>query len=835
MTEKMVDPAGIPQFTGNLEQLAKDASGLRGAATGIRSGGADVHSRFQMLGAYYIAPEAEDLFSTTEPVMDKADTFAADLETVADALDTFASEVRPLAEKLVSLRENARKFVASVEGDDDWTDDGDKTDRNNELVADVTATRAAFEAAERRAASKISALVGGPRFIEDDGSHKATEQTVMYGYDADLLKQAKDLPWGSPVSQTRPDNLGGHLTSFFYDGFVKNGAVASVEGLGRLVGIGGSAKDAWQGLYDVSAGAGHYLMKPTDWMLDQTMFATEDTADMKRQKTAFREFGKAFVAWDQWEEHPAQAAGTVTFNALTFAAGPLGAVAKGGSAAAKAGAATGKVGLGTKAAGIGAKIGTYADPFSAALAVGGKAVGKVPTIAELTSRLTAKAETTPEIQGVHSVLEVGGHKVLVKDGQFLPLNAEGRPIRDTARSEAASTQRAAPDHTPSDRNLTLVGTGARGPEPVAHVGGHNPSQATHDAHGGGGGPDSPRHQNNGYADGASRSRPDDASFTSGATKSNTGASADSAPEQSAAGGPNNGEPTAAETRKIQEEHAWKANNDPAWRKKYYDEIGRRLRSRRKVDGVTLAELALDAQGKFVLKHDLPDGPSETRFGAKPLDRGTAPDGTLPALDEAAKHRELSRELLNAERSVKKDPSALNKATLDKAQSAFTAEFGSLHNNTKIAERLGTLAARLHVIAKVFPDARRIIDLPQTANGAHMFDDVYELGNDGSRLIVEHKAPGADLDWRLGRADPDPSNPHAGDDGAAQGMRVKQGTVPYIRTILAEMTRRGGRDAVIAGDLRRALKQGKLQYVLVQANAPLNGAYAGAVIEHLNIK
>ncbi|APY88584.1 hypothetical protein DCW30_31675 [Streptomyces alfalfae] len=480
MTEKMVDPAGIPQFTGNLEQLAKDASGLRSAATGIRSGGADVHSRFQMLGAYYIAPEAEDLFSTTEPVMDKADTFAADLETVADALDTFASEVRPLAAKLVSLQEDARKFVASVEGDDDWTDDGDKTARNNELVADVTATRAAFEAAERRAASKISALVGGPRFIEDDGSHKATEQTVMYGYDADLLKQAEDLPWGSPVSQTRPDNLGGHLTSFFYDGFVMNGAVASVKGLGTLVGIGGSAKDAWKGLYDVSAGAGHYLMKPTDWVLDQTMFATEDTADMKRQKTAFREFGKAFVAWDQWEEHPVQAAGTVTFNALTLAAGPLGAVAKGGSAA-------GKVGLGAKAAGIGAKIGTYADPFSAGLTLGGKAVGKLPTVAEVTSRIRAGAGATANLERVHSTLEFEGTRVRVEDGEFILLDAESNPIRDAAPHEKSADERAVSEQAPPQREPALVSSESRTPGVVAHGSENLSLQASHDAQGRGGG------------------------------------------------------------------------------------------------------------------------------------------------------------------------------------------------------------------------------------------------------------------------------------------------------------------------------------------------------------
>ncbi|MFF8639754.1 hypothetical protein [Streptomyces sp. NPDC015345] len=102
------------------------------------------------------------------------------------------------------------------------------------------------------------------------------------------------------------------------------------------------------------------------------------TAIHKRQKAAAREVGKAMVAWDQWEEHPVQAAGTTTFNVLTLGAGPLGALARGGSVA-------GKAGLGVKAAGIGAKIGTYADPLSAGLTVGGKAVSKLPTVAGLTS------------------------------------------------------------------------------------------------------------------------------------------------------------------------------------------------------------------------------------------------------------------------------------------------------------------------------------------------------------------------------------------------------------------------------------------------------------------
>ncbi|MEY7976044.1 hypothetical protein AB8O53_06885 [Streptomyces pilosus] len=80
----MISPGEIPQFTGDFDELGKDVSALRSDAIGIRNGGADVHSRFQMLGAFYTAPEADALFATTQPVMDKADVFAAKLETVAE-------------------------------------------------------------------------------------------------------------------------------------------------------------------------------------------------------------------------------------------------------------------------------------------------------------------------------------------------------------------------------------------------------------------------------------------------------------------------------------------------------------------------------------------------------------------------------------------------------------------------------------------------------------------------------------------------------------------------------------------------------------------------------
>jgi hypothetical protein len=204
----VIVPAGIPQFTGDFEQLEKDVTGLRKDATGIRNNGSDIHSRFQMLEAFYIAPEADDLFATTQPVMDKAETFATKLETVADALDTYAAEGAPLAKRLTELQEDAKVFAASVEGDDDWTEDEDKVRRNEELINGVTATQLAFQEAERRAANKISALVGGPQFVAEHGSGFYRRNTVTYGVDKKLLEGAEDPALGQ---RRRAELRGKHL------------------------------------------------------------------------------------------------------------------------------------------------------------------------------------------------------------------------------------------------------------------------------------------------------------------------------------------------------------------------------------------------------------------------------------------------------------------------------------------------------------------------------------------------------------------------------------------------------------------------------------------------
>lgn len=170
-TPDRIDPSGIPTFTGNLPELEKHIAGLRGDASKVRKTGVDTHTEFQKLSSFYKAPEADQLFATTQPVRDTADRFADDLTAVASALEGYATEVRPIKEKLDRLRAEAVAFVEDIEDDDDWRYDGDKVDKNNDLVKDVSATVAQFCAAERAAANKITSLVnGGTVWPEDDGS-----------------------------------------------------------------------------------------------------------------------------------------------------------------------------------------------------------------------------------------------------------------------------------------------------------------------------------------------------------------------------------------------------------------------------------------------------------------------------------------------------------------------------------------------------------------------------------------------------------------------------------------------------------------------------------------
>ncbi|WP_125263291.1 hypothetical protein [Streptomyces alboflavus] len=338
-----IEPSKIPQFTGDLEELESDAATLTASATLFRASGALVHSNFQGLSAFYDAPEAEDLFATTRPVATKSDAFADDLEKVATALSDYASEVRPLAAKLERLKKEAVRFCWSeIAGDDDWREDKDKVARNNDLIHDVKTTQVAFWTAEITCHNKITRLIDGTRLhLSDDGKTDCT----TYGYTADVLDKAK-LPWGAPAEReyTGWNAVWHNVKSFVWDGFVIDGVVGTVKGLGTLVGTEGweGMKKSWTGLGKLATGL-VLTLSPANvayWMMPEDKLPSW----LRDSRRAMTETGKALIAYDQWGKNPARAAGAVAFNVIsTVATGGAGAAAKSG-AAAKAISAIGKTG-----------------------------------------------------------------------------------------------------------------------------------------------------------------------------------------------------------------------------------------------------------------------------------------------------------------------------------------------------------------------------------------------------------------------------------------------------------------------------------------------------------
>ncbi|MFF2534827.1 hypothetical protein [Streptomyces cyaneofuscatus] len=347
-----VDPYGIPVFTGDLTVLDQKVTSLANDGEKIATAAGDVHGSFGGLRAFYQAPEADQLFATTKPVTNTAQGLKSDVAVITGALATYADDAQPLVAKLKRLREEASTFLDKANADDKWREDGDLVEENNRRHREISETWAAFQAVERACHNKIISLVpGGTQLKVDDGSGGKG----MYGYDAEALKHAKGLPWGDPVKEsTRWFQVWEHAWDFG-KGVVVDGVWGTIKGLGTLVGTDGweSMKQAWTGLAKLTTG----VIISTTPLAAAFWLTPEDKLPswLRDSRTAMKETGKALLAWDQWSENPARAAGAVTFNVVTtvFTGGTGGAVAGGGKAA-----------LAAKALSFAGKAGRAIDPMT---------------------------------------------------------------------------------------------------------------------------------------------------------------------------------------------------------------------------------------------------------------------------------------------------------------------------------------------------------------------------------------------------------------------------------------------------------------------------------------
>ncbi|WP_405448166.1 hypothetical protein [Streptomyces erythrochromogenes] len=364
MSNAPVDAANVPVFTGQLSVLDEKVKALSADGGALANAGSSVHTTFGGMSAYYQAPEAEQLFAVTKPVVDITLSFSSDMCTIAGALGTYAQEIRPLVKKLEELKAEAASFQSKVSREEDWIEDEDLIDENLARRNEIAEVWAQFQTAERHAHDKIVALVCGAPLKVNDGSNGEG----MYGYDAEALKQSKSLPWGDAVQESVPAWQVWEHVYDFGKGVLVDGVWGTIKGLGTLVGFDGwdAAGQAWTGLGKLATGV---IITATP---AAAVFWLADDKDLppwiRDSRTAMKETGKALLAWDQWGSNPSRAAGAVTFNVVTT-------VFTGGTGGAAAG--VGKAGLAAKTLSLAGKAGRAIDPMTYVFKGAGAGVSKI--------------------------------------------------------------------------------------------------------------------------------------------------------------------------------------------------------------------------------------------------------------------------------------------------------------------------------------------------------------------------------------------------------------------------------------------------------------------------
>ncbi|MEV6385124.1 hypothetical protein AB0M31_37625 [Streptomyces sp. NPDC051773] len=829
--DRPVVSAEIPEFTGNLEQLETDAGDIAFDGMAVGAAGLLIDANFNLLEPFYKAPEADQLFATTAPVAAAGYDLQTELGTVSKALLDYAAEVRPLVDRLNSLRAEAAAFERRVADDEDWVADGDLIDENTARRNAVNAAWTAFQAAERSCYNKIVALVGGEPLVVGDGSNKEN----MYGYRAEDLNNAGGLPWGDVVEESNPWYYFHEHAWDFAVGFVVDGVWGTIKGLGTLVGFSGwdAAGQAWVGLGKLATGiliTAVPVVGPAYWLAPDDKLPSW----LRDSRTAVVETGKALIAYDEWGKNPSRAAGAVTFNVLTtiFTGGAGGAAA-----------ATGKAGAIAKAISFAGKAGRIVDPMTyIAKGIGGTAVKISDVMAGLRGitdgthiRLGEGTYQIADVPNIADDLPAGltpenSVRMTTPEGEIVYLdtktlvmhNADGtiRESLDDIRHEGTAEQRAGdgatrgdqPASASSGREPVGVGAGTRTGDEAAAAG--RGGESVPAGGGRGGDPLPPRATGSGgsgWLDDLGRVG-DDAAGPGGRTDAG----------DSGGGEPETPRPDRADARAVMQRHVDLANNDPRWFKEHYRSNGYRRSASAEVFGQRLPVLVRDPAdpSKWISKSDLPPAIQAKYMDPNPHGKGLrkgVESGVLKRLDEWALSRRdavaadtaAERELARAEKEYAANRTPEAEAAMDAAEAKHSPLHGA---KLKQSELFGERVAEHHAIPERYAGAKRVDD---GAFGNNRFDQIYEKRG-GGYVVVEAKGS---------------LTAKTGERTSHLGNRVEQGTREYFETILQEMDKRAAKagdsaEAELASKLRKAFVRGKVDYVLVRADATPDGKYAG---------
>jgi hypothetical protein len=128
--------------------------------------------------------------------------------------------------------------------------------------------------------------------------------------------------------------------------------------------------------------------------------------------------------------------------------------------------------------------------------------------------------------------------------------------------------------------------------------------------------------------------------------------------------------------------------------------------------------------------------------------------------------------------------------------------------SRATEKLGEEGAIL-ALKEMFPNAELIF----RGSGSGTVDLVFDLG-DGLVGVVEAKGGGA----------------AAGTRAVGRGVRAKQGTITYLRSVLKEMRDGGDESLAIAERLEKALAKDKLRYYFAKTKPGPDGVIKTLVLE-----
>ncbi|MFE7312897.1 hypothetical protein ACFU7T_07275 [Streptomyces sp. NPDC057555] len=267
---------------------------------------------------------------------------------------------------------------------------------------------------------------------------------------------------------------------------------------------------------------------------------------------------------------------------------------------------------------------------------------------------------------------------------------------------------------------------------------------------------------------------------------------------------------------IQEIQVYRANHEPGYREHYYRKDG----TRKDLDlydesGQTPPQLTrLSENAPWIRAKDAPEPPKPHFLDRDYISVG-ADTVTSPArrqiLEEAARERHFAIQWDNIVRDWKAEA---GKAHEIHGTHETAAQWGEARGTYKeshtamgdLTEKFGEKAAEYHYIAEKHPnfDSQELLG---PKNGNDQFDQVWKH-KDGRIVVIEAKSS---ADTELGsRALPN-------------GRRVSQGSREYFFDIIEKMTKRG--ELSLVADLKKALKEGKLEYVVVKGEKNA-GTYTG---------